>query len=75
MCWNGFYLKIEIQRGSDFDDEETLAVSHIRVCLDGISKESLSGGLGRSFKVFYVESFGDVFRISIASISRGIHES
>ncbi|KAI3855337.1 hypothetical protein MKW92_026095, partial [Papaver armeniacum] len=75
MCWDGFYFEIEIQHRSDIDDEETLAIRHISVCLDGISTKSLSGGLDRSFNLYYVESFGDVFRIFISSIGRGIYQS
>ncbi|KAI3874176.1 hypothetical protein MKW98_010511 [Papaver atlanticum] len=75
MCWNGIYLKIEIQRGSDIDHEKTLAVSKFRVCLDGISTESVSGGLAYCFKQYFVESFGEVFLIYISSISRGIYQN
>ncbi|KAI3903588.1 hypothetical protein MKW98_032242 [Papaver atlanticum] len=58
MCWNGVYLEIEIQRGSDIDDEETLAVSKVFVRLD-----SLPGGC--AFRRYYVESFGEIFRIFV----------
>ncbi|MCL7048536.1 hypothetical protein MKW94_028139, partial [Papaver nudicaule] len=74
MCGNGIYLEIEIQRGSDMDDEESVAVSKFEVSLNSISTESLCGALGLVHRTYFVESFGEVFRIDICSVSRGIYD-
>ncbi|MCL7038732.1 hypothetical protein MKW94_013448, partial [Papaver nudicaule] len=74
MCINYIYLEIQVQGGSDVDDDETLAVGdNIFISVDGVAEsepEPVGGGLGRFEEQYFVESFGEVFKIDKWSIHR-----
>ncbi|KAI3964097.1 hypothetical protein MKW92_035895 [Papaver armeniacum] len=77
MCLNPVYYEIEVQGGSDTDDDETLAVGdEVFISTDSITiTETIGGGLFRTFFQYFVESFGEVFRIRKWSIPRGIYSN
>ncbi|KAI3975182.1 hypothetical protein MKX01_020583 [Papaver californicum] len=61
MCFNPVYYEIEVQVGDGFIiNTDSIAVT-----------ESATGGMLRNFGQYYVESFGEVFRIQKWSIHRG----
>ncbi|KAI3964099.1 hypothetical protein MKW92_035897, partial [Papaver armeniacum] len=77
MCTSHLYYEIEVQGGSDMDDNETLAVGDaIFISRDSIALiESTGGMMLCSFMEYYVESFGEVFRIHTWFIRRGIYSN
>ncbi|XP_026406557.1 uncharacterized protein LOC113301938 isoform X2 [Papaver somniferum] len=76
MCSKYVYFRIDVQDGSDIDDDETLAVGARRsICPWNIMTHRkpgpAGGGLVRTLEEYFVESFGEVFKIEIWSIPRG----
>ncbi|XP_026440331.1 uncharacterized protein LOC113339246 [Papaver somniferum] len=74
MCFNPVYYVIEVQSGSDMDDEETVSVGdELIVSPDSIPvTESGTGGMLRTVEQYCLESFGEVFRIRKWSIRRDL---
>ncbi|KAI3838220.1 hypothetical protein MKW92_028067 [Papaver armeniacum] len=72
MCSNYVYFEIEVQGGSDIDDDETLAADKFSVSIERIGEtESASGGMAGAKEEYFVESFGEVFLIQKWIILRG----
>ncbi|KAI3961786.1 hypothetical protein MKW92_052400 [Papaver armeniacum] len=77
MCGNYVYFEIEAQGGSEVGDEETLSVGdEVSISVERIiadfEPQPAGGGLVRTREEYFVESFGEVFRIMKWSISRAM---
>ncbi|KAI3881153.1 hypothetical protein MKW92_039284, partial [Papaver armeniacum] len=80
MCGNYVYFEIQVQAGSDIDGDEILAVGDevsisVERILSDFEPQPAGGGLVRTWEEYYVESFGEVFRIMKWSIPRGIYSN
>ncbi|KAI3838219.1 hypothetical protein MKW92_028066 [Papaver armeniacum] len=75
MCFNPVYYVIEVQGGSAMDDDETLAVgAEVIIGTDNIVVTESIGGYNLGFcRPYFLESFGEVFRIRYSFIRRGIY--
>ncbi|MCL7033842.1 hypothetical protein MKW94_013905, partial [Papaver nudicaule] len=63
MCFNPVYYEIEVKGGSDVDETLTVGDEVIISTDNIIYTESSCGSMLTTFMQYYVESFGEVFRI------------
>ncbi|KAI3838221.1 hypothetical protein MKW92_028068 [Papaver armeniacum] len=79
MCFNPVYYEIEVHGGSGLYDEETLAVGdEVIISTNSIAVnviEPTGGSMIGFFMHYFVESFGEVFRIRNWFIRRGIYSN
>ncbi|KAI3838222.1 hypothetical protein MKW92_028069, partial [Papaver armeniacum] len=76
MCSNHVYVEVEVQGGFDIHDEETLAVGDevsisVERTVADFEPQPAGGDLVLTSEEYFVESFGEVFKIVKWSIRRG----